>query len=245
MRRALVTGSSRGIGRAIALELASRGYAVALHYASRRELAEEAAEEARRRGAPQVAVLEADLSQAEAASRLVSEAQEALGGLEILINNAGITRDGLLLRMKDEDWEAVLQVNLNAVFRLTREALKLMVRNRWGRIVNVSSVVGILGNPGQANYVASKSALIGFTRAVAREYAARNITVNAVAPGFIVSEMTGRLPEEVQKAYLAQIPLGRFGTPEDVAHAVAFLVSEEAGYITGQTLCIDGGLTPH
>ncbi|WP_018111781.1 3-oxoacyl-[acyl-carrier-protein] reductase [Thermus igniterrae] len=245
MRKALVTGASRGIGRAIALRLAREGFALAIHYGQNREKAEAVAEEARRLGSPLVALLGANLLEAEAATLLVHQAAEVLGGLDTLVNNAGITRDTLLVRMKDEDWEVVLEANLSAAFRTTREAIKLMMKARFGRIVNITSVVGLLGNPGQANYVASKAGLIGFTRAVAKEYAGRGITVNAVAPGFIQTEMTEKLPPEVKEAYLKSIPAGRFGQPEEVAEAVAFLVSEAAGYITGQTLCVDGGLTPH
>ncbi|MDX2005391.1 MAG: 3-oxoacyl-[acyl-carrier-protein] reductase [Meiothermus sp.] len=245
MRKALVTGSSRGIGRAIALELASRGYALAVHYAGNQAAAEATAEEARKLGASQVVVLGADLSSSAAAGKLVAEASAALGGLEVLVNNAGITRDTLLIRMKDEDWDAVIQTNLTAIFHTTREAIKLMMRQKWGRVVNISSVVGILGNPGQANYVAAKAGLIGFTKAVSKEYATRGITVNAVAPGFIESDMTAKLPENVVAEYLKQIPNGRFGKPEEVAKAVAFLASDDAAYINGQTLCVDGGMTPH
>ncbi len=245
MRKALVTGSSRGIGKAIALELARRGYALAVHYAGNQAAAEATAAEARELGAGQVVVLGADLSSAQAAQKLVADANAALGGLEVLVNNAGITRDTLLIRMKDEDWDAVIQTNLTAIFYTTREAIKLMMRSKWGRVINISSVVGILGNPGQANYVAAKAGLIGFTKSVAKEYATRGITVNAVAPGFIESDMTAKLPENVVAEYLKQIPVGRLGRPEEVAKAVAFLVSEDAAYINGQTLCVDGGMTPH
>ncbi|HEU4742987.1 MAG TPA: 3-oxoacyl-[acyl-carrier-protein] reductase [Meiothermus sp.] len=245
MRKALITGSSRGIGKAIALELARRGHAVAIHYGSNKEAAETVAAEARELGAPQAVVLGADLSDLNAAGKLVTEANAALGGLDILVNNAGIARDTLLIRMKDEDWNTVIETNLSAIFHTTREAVKIMMRAKWGRIVNITSVVGILGNPGQANYVAAKAGLIGFTKVVAKEYASRGITVNAIAPGFIESDMTAKLPENVQQEYLKQIPVGRFGKPEEVAKAVAFLASEDAAYINGQTLCVDGGMTPH
>lgn len=245
MKRALVTGSSRGIGKAIALELAGRGYAVAVHYSGNEAAAQETAAAARELGSPLVSVHQADLSQPDAAAGLIGEAKEALEGLDVLVNNAGITRDGLLIRMKDADWDEVIATNLSAVFRLTREAVKLMMKTRWGRVINVSSIAGLMGNAGQANYAAAKAGLVGFTKSVAKEYAGRGITVNAIAPGFIESDMTDKLPEKVRAEYLAAIPAGRFGKPEEVAKLVAFLTSDEAAYINGQTIVIDGGLYPH
>ncbi len=245
VRGVLVTGSSRGIGRAILLEFARAGHRVAVHYGKNRESAEAVAEEARELGAAKVAVLGADLADLAAAKALFAEAEAALGGVDVLVNNAGITRDNLLVRLKDEDWLDVLQTNLNAAFVLTREAIKKMMRRKWGRVVNIASVSGLLGPAGQANYAAAKAGLIGLTKTAAKEYAARGITVNAVAPGFIETDMTAALPEAVQKAYLEQIPAGRFGKPEEVAKLVAFLASDDAAYINGQTICIDGGLTPH
>jgi len=245
MKRALVTGSSRGIGKAVALDLAARGYAVAIHYAGNEAAAQETAAAAREAGSPLVSIHQANLGQLEKAATLISEAKEALGGVDVLINNAGITRDGLLIRMKDADWDEVIATNLSAVFRLTREAVKMMMKARWGRIINISSIAGLMGNAGQANYAAAKAGLVGFTKSVAKEYAGRGITVNAVAPGFIESDMTDKLPEKVRVEYLAAIPAGRFGKPEEVAKLVAFLASDEAAYINGQTIVIDGGLYPH
>lgn len=244
MPKALVTGAARGIGRAIALELAHQGHDVAIHYRSDPGAAEQLRDEIVALGV-NAAVLQADLAQAEAATQLVKAAAQALGGLDILVNNAGVNRDQLILRMRDEDWDLVLRTDLTAAFLTTREALKLMVRSRYGRIINITSVVGIGGNAGQANYAAAKAGLIGFTYSVAKEYGERGITANAVAPGFIETEMTARLPEEVQARYLGSIPARRFGHPEEVAHLVGFLASEKAGYINGQVICVDGGLTPH
>lgn len=240
-RVALVTGASGGLGRAIALGLAAEGAAVAVHYSANRAQAEEAVGTIAGRGG-RAAALQGDLTDPAVPGRLVDEAQAQLGGLHILINNAGVVRDTLILRMKDEDWEQVLTTNLTAAFRCTRAALRPMIRQRAGRIVNVASIAGEIGNVGQANYVAAKAGLIGLTKATAREVASRGITVNAVAPGVIDVGMTGHLAAEQVQRFLEQIPLGRLGTAEEVAHAVVYLASDDAAYVTGQVLNVDGGL---
>ena len=240
-RVALITGSSRGLGRATALELARRGHAVAVHYVRGEDAAREVVTEASRFGV-QAAAFGANVAEPDATKGLLEQVEAELGPVDVLINNAGITRDTLAMRMKDEDWDAVIDTNLSGAFRLARGVLRGMLKRRFGRIINVSSVVGLMGNAGQANYVASKAGLIGLTKALAREVSARGVTVNAVAPGFIESDMTAGLDETLREAYLQQIPAGRFGDPEDIAHAIAFLASDEAGYITGQTLSVDGGM---
>lgn len=237
---ALVTGSSRGLGKAIALEL-GKTHSIAVHYNSSSTAAEEVAKEIITNGG-QAEVFQANLSNSEDAKELLKEVKSKLGTIDILINNAGITKDGLVLRMKDDDWQSVINTNLTSAFLLSKTALRGMLKNKWGRIVNISSVVGISGNAGQANYIAAKAGLIGLTKALAKEYASKGVTVNAVAPGFIESDMTDKLPEELKTNYLSQIPVGRFGKAEDVAKTVAFLVSDGAAYINGQTIVVDGGL---
>ncbi|MEK7244409.1 MAG: 3-oxoacyl-[acyl-carrier-protein] reductase [Pseudomonadota bacterium] len=236
-KRALVTGASGGIGGAIARALHAQGAAVGLsgtRVDALNALAADLGERAH--------VLPADLSDPAAADSLVKAAEAALGGVDILINNAGLTRDNFAVRMKDEDWQKVLDVNLTAAFRLSRACLRGMMKKRWGRIVSITSVVGTTGNPGQANYAASKAGLVGMAKALAQEVASRNITVNCVAPGFIVTAMTEGLPEERRQKLAEVIPAGRLGTPADVAAAVVYLASEEAAYVTGQTLHVNGGM---
>ena len=238
---AVVTGSSRGIGRAIALKLASLGAKVVVNYRTNAEAAREVVEAIEAQGGQAMAV-QADVADVEDAKRLIRSAQTAYGGLDILVNNAGTTRDTLLARMSEEDWNLVINTNLKGAFNCTKAAIRPMMRRRYGRIVNITSVAGLAGNPGQANYAAAKAGLVGFTKAVAKEVGSRNITVNAVAPGYIPTDLTADLPQELVERAIEMTPLGRPGTSEEIANAVAFLVSDEAGFITGVVLRVDGGL---
>ncbi|MFZ9335687.1 MAG: 3-oxoacyl-ACP reductase FabG [Burkholderiaceae bacterium] len=236
---ALVTGASRGIGASIAAELARQGLKVigtATSDAGAAQISQALAAHAGCRGA------KLDVNDAAAAEALIDAVTKEHGALHVLVNNAGITRDTLAMRMKDEDWDAVLDTNLRAVFRMSRGVMRTMMKQRYGRIVSITSVVGASGNPGQANYAAAKAGVAGMTRALARELGSRGITVNCVAPGFIETDMTAALPEEQQKALLGQIPLGHLGKPSDIAHAVAWLASPQAGYVTGQEIHVNGGM---
>lgn len=241
-RVAIVTGGGRGIGRAIAIRLAREGADVAISYRSNDSAAEQTAELVRERGV-RCALFKGDVSSPDDVDALVRGVNDVFGRTDILVNNAGTTRDNIMLRMKEDEFDEVLGTNLKGTYLCTRAVLRGMVRARWGRIVNISSVVGLVGNAGQANYAASKAGIIGLTKSVAREVAQRGITVNAVAPGYVETELTGGLPDEVKQRIRAQVPTGRFGEPEEVAEAVAFLAGEGTGYVTGQTLAVDGGMT--
>ncbi len=238
---AIVTGASRGIGRAIALVLAESGADVVVNYAGSERAAYEVAQEIEQLGRKAL-VIQADVSNSEQVNQMVQQTLDTFGKVDILVNNAGITRDNLLMRMKDEEWDQVMGINLKGVYNCMKAVTRPMMKQRGGRIINISSVVASLGNPGQANYVAAKAGVIGLTKAVAREVASRGITVNAVAPGFIETDMTSKLSEEIQTGLLNQIPLQRLGKPEDIAQIVRFIASEQSAYITGQTFHVDGGM---
>ena len=240
-KTALVTGASRGIGRAIALALASKGFAVALNYAGSHDAAEAVKKEIEDAGGKAFTV-QGDVSKSEDVDRIFKTVKDEFGGLDVLVNNAGINRDALLIRMKESNWDDVIATDLKSDFLTTKAAAAMMMRKRKGSIINISSVVGIMGNIGQANYAAAKAGVIGLTKACAKEMDARNIRVNAVAPGFIETAMTDGIPEKIREGMIASIPMGRMGQPEDIARAVCFLASDDASYITGQVLVVDGGL---
>ena len=240
-RVAVVTGASRGIGRAIALVLAAQGAKVVVNYRANAEAADEVVQAITARGGEAVAV-QADVRSADEAARLIQVALDRFGRLDILVNNAGTTRDTLLVRMQEADWDLVLDTNLKGTFHCTKAVQRVMIKQRYGRIINITSVAGLAGNAGQANYAAAKAGIIGFTKSVAKEVGSRGITVNAVAPGYVPTDLTADLPPALIAEAVSKTPLGRPGAPEDIAYAVAFLASEEAGFITGQVLSVDGGL---
>lgn len=237
----IVTGASRGIGRSVAIELAKLGAKVVINYAGNEAAAEEVKNIIVAAGG-QAIVVKADVGNVEAVDAMVKETINTFGKIDILVNNAGITRDNLLMRMKEEDWDAVMNINLKGVFVCTKAVSRIMMKQKSGKIINMTSVVGVMGNAGQANYSAAKAGVIGFTKSMAKELASRGITVNAIAPGFINTDMTAVLSEQVKEDLADKIPVGRLGSPEDVAAAVAFLASDLASYITGQTLNVDGGM---
>lgn len=240
-KKALVTGASRGIGREVALELARQGADVAVNFAGSEAKAKEVVDEIKALGRKAFSV-QCDVANSESVTGMIKEVIEQFGRVDILVNNAGITRDNLLMRMKEEEWDSVINTNLKGVFLCTKAVTRQMMKQRSGRIINMASIVGVSGNAGQANYVAAKAGVIGLTKSTAKELASRGITVNAIAPGFISTDMTEELNDEVQKAMLSQIPLARFGDPKDVASVASFLASDASGYMTGQTLHVDGGM---
>lgn len=239
---ALVTGGSRGIGRAISIALAQHGASVALNYVSNKEAATAVVEEITAAGGTAIAI-QGDV--AEDGARLVADTKDQLEAIHILVNNAGLTKDNLMLRMSEASWDRVMAVNLRGAFLCTKAALRPMIRQRWGRIINIASVAGLIGNAGQANYAAAKAGLIALTKSVAKEVASRNVTANAIAPGFVATDMTASLTEDQEQAVLKLVPLGRAATPEDIAPAVVYLASDEAAYVTGSVITIDGGLVMH
>lgn len=240
-KSALVTGASRGIGRSIAIQLAEEGYNVVVNYAGNKEKADAAVEEIKAKGVESFAI-QANVANSDEVKAMIKEVVSQFGSVDVLVNNAGITRDNLLMRMKEQEWDDVIDTNLKGVFNCIQKVTPQMLRQKGGAIINLSSVVGAVGNPGQANYVATKAGVIGLTKSAAKELASRHITVNAVAPGFIVSDMTDALSDELKAQMLEQIPLAEFGEDSDIAHTVAFLASEKAKYITGQTIHVNGGM---
>lgn len=238
---ALVTGASRGIGRSIALQLAEEGYNVVVNYAGNKEKADAVVAEIQAKGLESMAI-QANVANGDEVKAMIKDVVKTFGSIDVLVNNAGITRDNLLMRMKEHEWDDVVDTNLKGVFNCIQKVTPQMLKQRHGRIINLTSVVGAVGNPGQINYVASKAGVIGMTKTAARELASRNITVNAVAPGFIVSDMTDALNDDLKETMKGQIPLGRFGQDTDIAHTVAFLASDNASYITGQTIHVNGGM---
>lgn len=240
-KTAIITGASRGIGAEIARKFSEAGAKVVVNYSGSQEKAEAVVAEIQEKGGEAIAV-KANVSDSNAVKSMIDETMKAFGSIDILVNNAGITRDNLMMRMKDDEWDDVINTNLKGVFICTKGVTRQMMKQRAGRIINIASIVGVMGNAGQANYVAAKAGVIGLTKTTARELASRNITANAVAPGFITTDMTDALGDDIQKAMLSQIPLGRFGKPEEVAKAALFLASDDSSYMTGQTLHLDGGM---
>lgn len=240
-RVSLITGGSRGIGKAIALQFSSQGLSVAVNYISNKSAADEVVKMIEGGGGSAVTV-QGDVTKPNDVERIFAETAESLGPVEILVNNAGIISDSLLMRMSDNDWDSVIDLDLRSIFLCTREAIRTMVRSRWGRVINIGSVVGLRGNSGQANYAAAKAGMVGFTQSIAKEVGSRNITVNCVAPGYVETDIVEDLPKDLKQAIMDRVPIGRFGYPEEIAGMVGFLASDAASYVTGQAIAVDGGL---